>query len=180
MKREREGGGGGEREQEREGGVGGGAGGDEGQMGESGGNTGTSHELNRTANSSTRVGEEGETGRGRRGRAFLLEGRGIEGGWGGDRSLLHYATHTYTHTKKTGHKLHFRSKLRLQSEVLSSSAQSLNLNIFSNLPSAVSPETASLVFNVFWVGRSGRRSRRLKWAVLSVEFLQEVERRGRA
>lgn len=35
-------------------------------------------------------------------------------GWGGDRSLLHYATHTYTHTKKTGHKLHFRSKLRVE------------------------------------------------------------------
>lgn len=51
------------------------------------GNTGTSQELNRTANSSTRVGEGGQI-------------------------ALRYATHTYTHTKKTGHKLHFLPKLR--------------------------------------------------------------------
>lgn len=48
------------------------------------------------------------------GRVLHVKGRG--GGGGGDRSLLHYATHTYTHTKKTGHKLHFRSKLRLESD----------------------------------------------------------------
>lgn len=69
-------------------------------MGESGGNTGTSHELNRTANSSTRVGEEGETGRGRRGRAFLLEGRGIEGGGGGGTDRFYITLRTHTHTQK--------------------------------------------------------------------------------
>lgn len=81
-------------------------------MGESGGNTGTSHELNRTANSSTRVGEEGETGRGRRGRAFLLEGRGIEGGWGGGGQIaftLRYA-HIHTH-KKNGTQVAFPVKV---------------------------------------------------------------------
>lgn len=44
---------------------------------------------------------------------FLFRGVGQGGG---DRSLLHYATHTYTHTKKTGHKLHFQSKLHLKSD----------------------------------------------------------------
>lgn len=60
-----------------------------GQEGRGRGNTGTSQELNRTANSSTRV------------------------GGGTDRFTLRYAhVHTHTHTKKTGHKLHFLPKLR--------------------------------------------------------------------
>lgn len=114
MKREREGEEERESERERDGGERG-----EGQMGKVGGrgNTGTSHELNRTANSSTRVGEEGRDGSGGWQReGILLRGGAERGGEGGDRSLLHYATHTYTHTKKTGHKLHFRSKLRLSSD----------------------------------------------------------------
>lgn len=73
-----------------------------------GGNTGTSHELNRTANSSTREGA-GQDG----------EGRGFRGGGGTDRFYITLRTHT--HTKETGHKLHFRSKLRRDSMALSSS-----------------------------------------------------------
>lgn len=131
MKREREGVGR-ESKRERRGGEswGGGVGGERkgGRWVKKGvgGNTGTSHELNRTANSSTREGGGGGGRRGwrgwrgggiRRGRVFFLSGGGWEGrGRGGDRSLLHYTTHTYTHTKKTGHKLHFRSKLRLKSD----------------------------------------------------------------
>lgn len=69
--------------------MGGRGGGAVGERRGGGGNTGTSHELNRTANSSTRVGEEGEgTGR------------------------FYVTLRTRTHTKKTGHKLHFQSKLQ--------------------------------------------------------------------
>lgn len=79
MKRERGGGGG--RESKRERG---------GKWVKWGGNTGTSHELNRTANSSTREGEEG--GDGLRGRA---------GGAGGtDRFYITLRTHTHTQKKR--------------------------------------------------------------------------------
>lgn len=66
------------------------------------GNTGTSHELNRTANSSTR--ERGEAGQ-EAGQEVGGNGRGR-----GDRSLLHYATHTYTH-KKNGTQVAFPVKV---------------------------------------------------------------------
>lgn len=83
MKRERRGGGGGpEEEEEEEGGTK-----REGRRG----NTGTSHELNSQQQYERGPGDGG--------------GRGEAEGTGG--ALLHYATHTYTHTKETGHKLHF-------------------------------------------------------------------------
>lgn len=87
-----------------------------------GGNTGTSHELNRTANSSTREGGGGGGRRGwrgwrggggiRRGRVFFLSGGGWEGRGGGGGQIaftLHYA-HIHTH-KKNGTQVAFPVKV---------------------------------------------------------------------
>lgn len=99
MKREREGGGGErERERERRGESGG------GQMGKVGGrgNTGTSHELNRTANSSTREGEEGGAGRdgGREGEGVVVEGAGWEGRVRGGGQIAFTLRYAHIHTQK--------------------------------------------------------------------------------
>lgn len=64
-----------------------------------GGDTGTSHELNRTANSSTREGEKGETGAGGRW-VFFLEGGAGRGGGGTDRFYITLRTHTHTQKKR--------------------------------------------------------------------------------
>lgn len=85
------------------------------RKGEEGGNTGTSHELNRTANSSTREGGGGGGGLGWGGGGCLERGR--EGRGGGDRSLLHYATHTYTH-KKNGTQVAFPVRVGVEGDHL--------------------------------------------------------------
>lgn len=114
MKRERRGGQERARERERRGREVRGRGRTGGEWVKKGGYTVTSHELNRTANSSTREGVGGGD-RGGGGLGWCLKSVWGEGGT--DRFYITLRTHT--HTKKTGHKLHFRSKLHGKSDFLS-------------------------------------------------------------